>query len=106
MNPTLDLGIAMSTDRTILTVSGELDMDTAPHLTEAADALDLHGQTLVLDMSGVTFIDSSGLNVLLALRHRVNVAGGTLELIGLCEQALHLLDLTGTRDLFTLRTGP
>ncbi|MFE5488903.1 STAS domain-containing protein [Streptomyces virginiae] len=106
MNPTLDLGIAVSTDRTILTVSGELDMDTAPHLTDAADALDLHGHTLALDLSAVTFIDSSGLNVLLALRHRVGLAGGSLELIGLCEQPLHLLDLTGTRDLFTLRTGP
>ncbi|MFJ6784427.1 STAS domain-containing protein [Streptomyces yangpuensis] len=106
MNPTLDLGVAVSTDRTILTVSGELDMDTAPLLTEWADAIDLHGQTLVLDLSHVTFIDSSGLNVLLALRRRVGLAGGTLELVGLCEQALHLLDLTGTRDLFTLRTGP
>ncbi|MCX5584004.1 STAS domain-containing protein [Streptomyces erythrochromogenes] len=103
MNPTLDLGSAVSPDRTILTVSGELDMDTAPHLTAAADALDLPGQTLVLDLSTVTFIDSSGLNALLALRHRVNVADGALELIGLCEQALHLLDLTGTRGLFTLR---
>lgn len=104
MNPTLDLGVAVSTDRTVLTVSGELDMDTAPDLTQAADVLDLRGQTLALDLSDVTFVDSSGLNALLALRHRVDVAGGTLELIGLCEQALHLLDLTGTRSLFTLRT--
>ncbi|MFE5488949.1 STAS domain-containing protein [Streptomyces virginiae] len=65
----------MSTDRTILTVSGELDMDAAPHLTEAADVLDLPGQAVALDLSDVTFIDSSGLNALLALRHRVNVAG-------------------------------
>ncbi|MFF3677862.1 STAS domain-containing protein [Streptomyces sp. NPDC002120] len=96
----------MHPDRTILTVSGELDMDTAPNLTEAADGIDLHGQTLALDLSAVTFVDSCGLNALLALRHRVGLTGGTLELCGLCDQALHLLDLTGTRPLFTLRTGP
>ncbi|AQT75566.1 MULTISPECIES: STAS domain-containing protein [unclassified Streptomyces] len=106
MNPTLDLGVAVSTDRTILTVGGELDMDTAPHLADAADTLDLPGRTLALDLSAVTFIDSCGLNALLALRHRVHLTGGTLELIGLCEQALHLLDLTGTRDLFTLHAAP
>ncbi|WP_158717824.1 STAS domain-containing protein [Streptomyces sp. NRRL F-2664] len=86
-------------------MSGELDMDTAPHLTDAADAVDLHGQTLTLDLSDVTFIDSCGLNALLALRRRVGLAGGTLELFGLPEQGLRLLDLTETRPLFVLRTG-
>ncbi|MFB7175712.1 STAS domain-containing protein [Streptomyces sp. NPDC056254] len=87
----------MRPDATVLTVAGELDMDTAQDLTEAADAIELHGQTLTLDLSAVTFIDSSGLNALLALRHRVHLAGGILELAGLCDQALHLLDLTETR---------
>ncbi|OLZ69600.1 hypothetical protein AVW11_09955 [Streptomyces amritsarensis] len=104
MYPPLDLGVAVSPGRTVLTVGGELDMDTAPHLTEAFDLLDLH-QRLILDLSGVTFIDSCGLNTLLTLRHRVSLTGGSLELGGLPDQALRLLDLTGTRHLFTLRAG-
>ncbi|MGW9087238.1 STAS domain-containing protein [Streptomyces yangpuensis] len=103
--PTLDLGVAVRPGRTVLTVTGELDMDSAPRLTEAVDPLDL-GRTLTLDLSAVTFVDSCGLNALLALRHRVRLAGGTLELNGLPDQALRLLDLTGTRSLFTLCAGP
>ncbi|WP_051809068.1 STAS domain-containing protein [Streptomyces sp. NRRL S-378] len=105
MHPILDLGLAVRPGRTVLTVTGELDMDSSPRLTEAVDPLDL-GRTLTLDLSAVTFIDSCGLSTLLALRHRVRLLGGTLELNGLPDQALRLLDLTGTRPLFTLRAGP
>ncbi|WP_234363396.1 STAS domain-containing protein [Streptomyces sp. TN58] len=105
MSPTLGLRVAVRPGRTVLTVAGELDMDTAPHLAEATGTIDLHRRTLTLDLSAVTFIDSSGLNALLALRHRVGLAGGALELTGLRDQPLHLLDLTETRPLFTLRLG-
>ncbi|MFE2927925.1 STAS domain-containing protein [Streptomyces goshikiensis] len=87
--------------RTVVTVTGALDMDTCPRVTATTDTLTLDGNTLVLDLLAVTFMDSSGLNMLLALRNRAEAEQGTLELRGLREQVLRLLDITGTRDLFT-----
>ncbi|MFH7597367.1 STAS domain-containing protein [Streptomyces racemochromogenes] len=98
----LDLDVSVQGDRTVVTVTGELDMDTGPHLAEAADAIDLPGRALALDLSAVTFVDSCGLHVLLALRRRATLAGATPALAHLPDQALRLLDLTGTRRLFTL----
>ncbi|MFJ4862844.1 MULTISPECIES: STAS domain-containing protein [unclassified Streptomyces] len=88
--------------RTVLTVSGALDMDTVPHITAATDPLTFGGRTLVLDLAAVTFMDSSGLNALLLLRSRAEAEQGALELRGLPDQALRLLDITGARALFTL----
>lgn len=103
MHPTLNIDTSRHAGpRIVLTITGTLDMDTCPHITVTTDSLALGGLTLVLDLSAVTFIDSSGLNTLLTLRNRAKVEQGTLELCGLPDQALRLLDITGTRDLFTL----
>ncbi|MFE2553669.1 STAS domain-containing protein [Streptomyces sp. NPDC059355] len=103
MHPTLTIDTATHTgQRTVLTITGALDMDTVPRITAATDPLALGGRTLVLDLSAVTFIDSAGLNTLLILRNRAETEQGLLELRGLPEQALRLLDITGARDLFTL----
>ncbi|MFC9815882.1 STAS domain-containing protein [Streptomyces virginiae] len=102
MHLTLGLAVAVRPGLTVLTLTGDLDMDTSPYLAEATDSLDLQGRILTLDLSAVTFIDSCGLTTLLAVRQHIGLAGGTLKLADLPYQALRLLDLTGTRDLFTL----
>ncbi|MFE5680323.1 STAS domain-containing protein [Streptomyces erythrochromogenes] len=103
MHPTLNIDPATHTGlRTVLTITGALDMDTVPHITAATDPLALSGRTLVLDLAAVTFIDSAGLNTLLILRNRAEAEQGLLELRGLPDQALRLLDITGSRPLFTL----
>ncbi|MFJ7158767.1 STAS domain-containing protein [Streptomyces sp. NPDC101118] len=103
---TLDVDVRAHPQRTVVTVAGDLDMDTCPHLSETLEALTLDGQALALDLRAVTFMDSSALHLLLALRNRARATGGTLELIGLPHQAQRLLDLTGTRRLFTLQPCP
>ncbi|MFG2342022.1 STAS domain-containing protein [Streptomyces yangpuensis] len=103
MCSTLDLDVAVRPGRTVVTATGELDMDTSSCLRDISAALGLRSEALVLDLTAVTFADACGLNALLVLRHRVGLAGGTLELGGLPDQVLRLLELTGTRHLFTLR---
>ncbi|WP_411105254.1 STAS domain-containing protein [Streptomyces sp. cmx-4-9] len=105
MHHTLDIDVTVQPDRAVVTVAGELDTTTCPHVTAATDAIVLHGRTLILDLSGVSFMDSSALNMLLALRQRTCAEDGALELWGLHDQALRLLDLTATRSAFVLRTG-
>ena len=70
-----------------LIVSGELDMATADALRAE---MDLIPGPLTLDMSGVTFMDSTGLHVILGRSER-----GKVTLCAPSDQILRLLDLTG-----------
>ncbi|MGW7054765.1 STAS domain-containing protein [Streptomyces sp. NPDC054887] len=88
-------------DLTMLTVAGEMDLQTIPALEEAALVVPLGGKTLHLELSGVSFVDSSGLNLLLRLRHRMRSDGGHLVVSGLQEQPASLLRLTETYELLT-----
>ncbi|MFD8417480.1 STAS domain-containing protein [Streptomyces sp. NPDC059650] len=102
MRTTFDISITNHAECTVIVVAGELDISTSPHITEAASPVLLNGRTLSLDLSGVPFMDSSGLNALLSLRQRAQHENGNLELRGLNRQALRLLDITGARSLFQL----
>ncbi|MFE2327145.1 STAS domain-containing protein [Streptomyces sp. NPDC059385] len=93
----LDIAVRAHPKRTIVTLAGTIDMDTCPYFTQVINALHLDGRTLALDLTALTFMDSSGLNAFLALRQRAETEGGSLELVCVPQQALRVLDLTGTR---------
>ncbi|MFF2721285.1 STAS domain-containing protein [Streptomyces sp. NPDC058011] len=77
-------------------VSGELDMATAPHLRAHALALIEQGHRhLILDLSAVTFCDSSGFNALVGIFRCAQAADGTLVLATVPGRLARLLDLTG-----------
>jgi anti-anti-sigma factor len=52
----------------VIRVRGELDMLTSPELADALSSCDESGQEVVVDLSGVSFIDSHGLHVLMRAR--------------------------------------
>lgn len=103
MNSALRVEAADTRGRTTaLTVTGELDLNTAEILHRTvADAL-ADQRTAILDLTGVTFCDSSGLNTLLRLRRRTQEAGGRLVLAAPPPQMLRLLTVTGARGIFPL----
>ncbi|MFD5429750.1 STAS domain-containing protein [Streptomyces sp. NPDC127084] len=90
--------------RMVVTLQGELDIDTCPYVTHAIAPLALHNSTLTLDMSEVSFMDSSSLTMLLRLRQRSDVEGFLLELSGLPEQGRRVMELTGALPLFRMRS--
>ncbi|MET9881154.1 STAS domain-containing protein [Actinacidiphila glaucinigra] len=100
-----DISVDETPQRTTITLTGELDLATCPHITEVTDAMDFRGRTLCLDLSDVTFIGSTTLNMLLRLRLRAEAEEGILELAGLQYQAERVLDLTGARELFRIRAS-
>ncbi|OEJ30264.1 STAS domain-containing protein [Streptomyces subrutilus] len=89
----------------IAAVVGALDIYTAPLLCEQATTLLTTHPHLVLDMSHVTFCDSSGLNTLLRLRRHAAAADGSLALAAVPAQPMRLLTVTGTDAVFTLYAG-
>ena len=61
-----------------LRVSGELDLLTVPQLRDALAGLGGRDRGVVLDFSGVSFVDSSGLGLLLSMARTAEAKGGWL----------------------------
>jgi len=86
-----------------VTASGELDMTSAPDLIRVLrEAIRTHGPSRVdLDLTGVTFMDSTGLQVLVAANSDV---GGGLRITGTSPAVFRLLQLTGVLEEFGVST--
>jgi anti-anti-sigma factor len=87
----------------VVRVAGEIDLDSAGDLSEAAlAAMQEIGPSLVLDLSGVTFMDSTGLKVLLAVHKRAELAGGRLVLAGPTRSVNRVVSITGFDQTFAI----
>ncbi len=92
----LELSTSHHGDRAVVTVGGEVDLETASQLGDAAvEAVQGVSPHLVLDLSGVTFMDSTGLKVLLTSQRRAQLAGGSFALAGASRTVQRILALTG-----------
>ena len=79
---------------TILTVTGEVDVATAPQLDEQL-AVAATAPKIVLDLTAVTFLDSSGLGVIIKGLKRVSELGGSLVLVVTNPSILKVFSITG-----------
>ncbi|GAA4984397.1 STAS domain-containing protein [Kitasatospora paranensis] len=87
----------------VCTLTGELDLDAAAVVEPVlAEAVGSGAPLLVLDLSGVEFCDSSGLNLLLRSRADAAAAGMDLRLAAARSQLLRLFEITGTDRVFAL----
>lgn len=88
--------------RIVIKVVGDLDSTTCPALTDLA----LHdvppGSNAVVDLSELTFVDTSGLGVLVALWKRLESSGGSLVLAGARYRNARALWITGLAERLTL----
>jgi anti-anti-sigma factor len=82
-----------------LTLLGELDIATVPLVEEAVDAILQGGtQRLMVDLSGLGFVDSSGLRLFIVLHQRAGAEGWALSLTKPEPQALKVFRLSGVED--------
>lgn len=89
----------LEADSARIAVVGELDIATGPQLEQAARALlDREARELTIDLSRLTFIDSSGLRLFIALNDDAATAGWTLRLIRPADQALTIFRITGAEE--------
>jgi anti-sigma B factor antagonist len=85
----------------VLAVQGEIDTLTAPAFSVATTEL-VTGpdETLVIDLTGVRFLASSGLAVLITAAHRAEERGARLRLVVSTRSVRRPLEITGTHQLF------
>ena len=87
----LDSGVA------VVTVTGEIDVSTSALLREhlLRVVTDGHHRSLVVNLAGVSFIDSTGTGVLVGVWHRVRATDASLALAAPSRQASSILDIAG-----------
>ncbi|HMD92055.1 MAG TPA: STAS domain-containing protein [Trebonia sp.] len=79
----------------VVTISGEIDIQSGPQLRDQLlRIIRRHGARLALDLTGVTFIDCAGINVLLAARRRAQLEGGSLRVLRASPRVRRTIALT------------
>lgn len=87
----------------VVTAAGEVDMYTAPALEQALDGVvGLGGTSVVLDLTEVSFIDSTLLSVLLRYRDRLTNLGGKLAIVTDDRRIRRTFEITGLDRIFTI----
>jgi anti-anti-sigma factor len=87
-------------DSKVVTVRGEIDHEVKDILTDALLAsADTAPPRVVVDLSGVTFMDSSGINVFVTVHRAVSDAQGWLRIAGAQESVLRILELVGLDEI-------
>jgi anti-sigma B factor antagonist len=84
----------------IVAVSGDVDISTSPDLREAlANVLAAGSRSVVVDLSAVRFVDSTGLGVLVGAFTAVRNAGGRLAVVNDHAPVLKVLNITALDEV-------
>ena len=88
-------------EQATLVVKGRLDTQTAPELEVALDEIIAGLKELTFDMTGLEYVSSAGLRVILKAQKIMN-AQGSMKLIGVNDNIMEVFDITGFLDILTI----
>jgi anti-sigma B factor antagonist len=87
----------------VIDVQGEVDMFTAPKLRERlVETVDQGHYQVIVNLQGVSFMDSTGLGTLVGGLKRVKEHDGTLALVCSSRPVLRVLSITGLNNVFPI----
>ena len=93
-------------DVKVVALRGELDFDEAPRLARALDELRADGECdLVVDLSELTFIDSSGISVLVGAAKAAAAEGGTVVLVAPTPHVRRVFDIVNLSEIVAIEPG-
>ena len=85
---------------------GELDLVTAPQLADALSEAARGSVVVILDLSELTFMDSTGLHAILTAHTRLHEADCRLVLVRGCHQIQRIFEITGTEHVLEFASAP
>jgi anti-sigma B factor antagonist len=91
---------------TVVTVTGELDLATTPALEAELERTSSGPEVVILDLRGVSFMDSTGLSLLVKAQRRAEDSGQRLAIVRGGAQVQRLLSLTGVAERLILIDEP
>lgn len=95
--------VTSSADTVVLRVDGEIDMADVEELKAAVRPCFSDGATVELDLSGLAFMDSSGLGALVQLVKEAAAQGSSIVLTNVSARTHRLLEVTGLAHVFEAR---
>ena len=103
----MNISTAFSSGRLTIFLSGELDHQEARCTLNTIDELldEYLPRDCVLDMAGLTFMDSSGIAVIIRTSRRMKALGGRVCIENPAKQALRVIDASGIDRLVPVATG-
>jgi anti-sigma B factor antagonist len=92
----LEIEVQQAEGRTLVMVAGELDASTASYLYDALSDLELtDARHVVIDLAKLTFMDSTGLSVLVTEHKRLEHVNGKLTIFSPPSAIRRLFEITG-----------
>ena len=89
----------------IVWAHGEMDVATTPDLMrELAEAVRAQRCRVIVDLTQVTFMDSTGFNALALARHTAEAGHGEVRLVGAGETVREVLRITGLEEVFPVHS--
>lgn len=99
----LDIQVEEKETESVARVTGEVDVYTASKLKETLIPLaEKENHRLVIDLSGVEYIDSTGLGIFIGALKAAEKSGSTLKLTGLNDRVRRLFEITGLHEVIDI----
>ena len=101
-----DVAVRSTADATVLAFHGDLDLVSADEANQAIIGAQSEGATVVLDLRGLRFLDSSGLRIVLEAKRRADTAGGRLIIAPGEGGVRRVFDISGVGALIEVVDAP
>ena len=98
----VELSTRAGDGQAVVVLRGELDVVEAAKVAASLAVVAASGRTVIVDLEGLQFIDSSGLAALVRARRHARRAGSDLLLAAPQQQVLRMLAITRLTDVFTV----
>jgi anti-sigma B factor antagonist len=99
----MEINVKSSGQVTVVEIAGDIDSNTAPQAQDQVLPLAQPGSKILLDMSGVEYMSSAGLRMLLSMYRQLSRGDGGIVLVGLSEEIKDTMSVTGFLNFFTTR---
>ncbi|MFI6564146.1 STAS domain-containing protein [Streptomyces sp. NPDC050534] len=101
---TLSVAVTTTDGNRVVTPAGEIDHESGDSLRRALDASDGAHPRIVVDLHQVTFMDSTGINILINAHHTLSEAGGRLRLAAPTTAVRRTLQIVGVDAVIDCHT--
>lgn len=105
--PTPDHNLSIDVKREgqarVVTLAGEIDLRTSPTLhARLLEEVESRPQRIILDLSGVTYVDSSGVGTMVDVKRQTERRGGKMALVGLQSRVKAVFEVTRLDNFFEI----
>lgn len=98
----MELIVTSAEGSPVVTLQGRLNITTAPEMQKAVEKKLAEGATsLVLDFTGVEYMASAGIRMLVATQKQVTKRGGSMIIKGVSPEVMDVIYMTGLAAVFT-----